>query len=224
VVVLFLLGYFIYVKKIPKDTGLKESTDKRQDIKNLIISLWPIALTIVTILVFKIPVHYAVFPIIVLSAVLNKFSFEEIKPMFRSAIEGKLILTTVVIMMFKEILVFTGVIERLPGYFSVLPIPPVIIFMLIFFFGTLVAGSQGMIAIALPLAYATMPNGGLALMILIMCTTYIAMQVSPTHICLAIVVEYYGTSFIDLIKKTMPIILMFAVISSIYSYLLYVFL
>jgi len=221
VVVLFLLGYFIYVKKIPKDTGLKESTDKRQDIKNLIISLWPIALTIVTILVFKIPVHYAVFPIIVLSAVLNKFSFEEIKPMFRSAIEGKLILTTVVIMMFKEILVFTGVIERLPGYFSVLPIPPVIIFMLIFFFGTLVAGSQGMIAIALPLAYATMPNGGLALMILIMCTTYIAMQVSPTHICLAIVVEYYGTSFIDLIKKTMPIILIFAVISSIYSYLLY---
>lgn len=221
VVVLFLLGYFIYVKKIPKDTGLIESNDKGQDVKNLIISLWPIAMTIVIILVFKIPVHYAVFPIILLSLVINKFNFEEIKPLFISAIEGKLILTTIVIMMFKEILTFTGVIQRLPGYFSVLPIPPVIIFMLIFFFGTLVAGSQGMIAIALPLAYATIPNGGLALMVLIMCTTYIAMQVSPTHICLAIVVEHYGTSFIDLVKKTMPIVLIFAAISSLYSYLIY---
>lgn len=224
VVVLFLLGYFIYVKKIPRNTGLEKSNDKRQDVKNLIISLWPIALTIVIILVFKIPAYYAVFPIIVISLVLNKFNFEEIKPMFISALEVKLILTTIVIMMFKEILTFTGVVQRLPEYFSVLPIPPAIIFMLIFFFGTLVAGSQGMIAIAIPLAYATIPNGGLPLMVLIMCTTYIANQISPTHICLGIVVEHYGISFIDLLKKTIPIVLIFIVISSLYSYLLYLLL
>jgi hypothetical protein len=76
-----------------------KSNDKRQDVKNLIISLWPIALTIVIILVFKIPVYFAVFPIIILSFVLNRFTFEEIKPMFISAIEVKLILTTFVIMM-----------------------------------------------------------------------------------------------------------------------------
>lgn len=224
VAVLFWLGYFMHVKKIPKDTGIKESTDKLEDVKNLIISLWPIAVIIVIILGLKVPVHYAVFPIIILSFMINKFSFDEIKPMFISAIEGKLILTTIVIMMFKEILTFTGVIQRLPEYFSALPIPPVIIFMLIFFFGTLVAGAKGMIAIALPLAYATIPSGGLALMILIMCTTYIAMQISPTHICLAIVVEHYGTSFIDLVKKTMPIVLIFVVISSLYSYLLFLLL
>lgn len=224
VIVLFLLGYFIYVKKIPKNTGLEKSNDKRQDVKNLIISLWPIALTIIIILVFKIPAYYAVLPIIVLSFLLNKFSFEEIKPMFKSAIEGKLILTTIVIMMFKEVLTFTGIVQRLPGYFSALPIPPVIIFVLIFFIGTLVAGSQGMIAIALPLAYATIPNGGLALMVLIMCTTYITNQISPTHICLGIVTEHYGISFIDLVKKTIPIVLIFAVISALYSYLLYLLL
>ncbi|EQB89552.1 integral membrane protein (TIGR00529 family) [Clostridium punense] len=221
VVVLFLLGYFMYVKKIPKDIEVKNTNNKRQDLKNLIISLWPIVFTIVIILMLKIPVHYAVFPIIILSFFLNKFSFEEIKPMFASAVESKLILTTIVIMVFKEVLTFTGVIQRLPEYFSALPIPPVIIFMLLFFFGTLVAGAQGMIAIAVPLAYATIPNGGLALMVLIMCTTYIAMQISPTHICLAIVVEHYGTSFIDLVKKTIPILLSFIVISSLYSYLLY---
>ena len=224
VVVLFLLGYFIYVRRIPKNTGIKKTNDEFKDIKNLIISLWPIASTIVIILVFKIPVYCAVLPIIILSFVLNKFNFKEIKPMFISALESKLIVTTIVIMMFKEVLTFTGVIQRLPGYFSSLPIPPVIIFMLIFLLGTLVAGSQGIIAIALPLAYATIPNGGLALMVLLMCTTYITNQVSPTHICLGIVVEHYGTSFIDLVKKTVPILLIFIVISSFYSYLLYLLL
>lgn len=221
VVVLFYLGYFFYVRKIPKSSGISKSNDKLQEIKNLIASLWSIALSIIIILIFKIPVHLAVIPVIVLSIILNKFSLKEIQPMFISAIETKLIITTIVIMVFKEILTFTGVIERLPAYFSVLPIPSVVIFALIFFFGTLVAGSQAIIALALPLAYATIPNGGTALMILLMSMIYISMQVSPTHICLAIVTEHYGTSFIDLVKKTMPILISFVLISSVYSYLIY---
>jgi integral membrane protein (TIGR00529 family) len=221
VIVQFYLGYFFYVRKIPKSIGMPKLKNKPQEIKNILISLWSIALSIIIILVFKIPVHLAVIPVIVLSIVLNKFSFKEIQPMFISAIETKLIITTVVIMILKEVLTFTGVIERLPVYFSMLPIPSVVIFALIFFFGTLVAGSQGIIALAMPLAYATIPNGGAALMILLMSMLYISMQVSPTHICLAIVTEHYGTSFIDLVKKTIPVLIAFVVISSIYSYLLY---
>lgn len=221
VIVQFYLGYFFYVRKIPKSIGMPRLKNKPQEIKNILISLWSIALSIIIILVFKIPVHLAVIPVIVLSIVLNKFSFKEIQPMFISAIETKLIITTVVIMILKEVLTFTGVIERLPVYFSMLPIPSVVIFALIFFFGTLVAGSQGIIALAMPLAYATIPNGGAALMILLMSMLYISMQVSPTHICLAIVTEHYGTSFIDLVKKTIPVLIAFVVISSIYSYLLY---
>ncbi len=222
VIVLFLLGYFFYIRKIPKGVEITKSSNKTQEIKNLIISLWSIALTIIIILTFKIPVHLAVIPVIVLSIILNKFSFKEIKPMFISAIEVKLIMTTIVIMVFREILTFTGVIERLPDYFSALPIPSVVIFALIFFFGPLVAGAQAITALALPLAYATMPNGGVALLILLMCTAYISMQVSPTHICLAIVTEHFGTSFIDLVKKTMPILGSFVLISSVYSYFIYV--
>jgi len=221
VIVLFYLGYFFYVRKIPKGTGIPKSNDKLQEIKNLLISLWSIVLSIIIILVFKIPVHLAVIPVIVLSIILNNFSFKELQPMFISAIETKLIITTIVIMVFKEVLTFTGIIERLPVYFSVLPIPSTVVFALIFFFGTLVAGSQAIIALAIPLAYATIPNGGVALMILLICMLYISMQISPTHICLAVITEYYGTSFIDLVKKTMPIVITFVLISSVYSYLLY---
>jgi hypothetical protein len=123
--------------------------------------------------------------------------------------------------MFKQIITYSGVIQRLPIYFSLLPIPPAIIFTLIFFFGTFLAGSQAIIALAMPIAFATIPNGGLGLMLCLMCMTYIASQVSPTHICLAIVTEEYGVQFKDLVKKTMPIVISFVLISSLYSYLVF---
>ena len=221
VAILFILGYVFYVRKIPKSNGISQSKDKKDDIINLIISLWPIAVTITKILTLKIPVYMAVIPVIIVSAILNKFSVDELIPMVKTAFETKLIVSTVMIMIFKELLTFTGVIGRLPEYFEKLPIHPAIIFSLIFVIGTLVAGSQAIIALALPLAFATIPDGGLALMILLMCMTYIAMQVSPTHICLAIVTEAFDVSFIELVKKTFPILIIFTAITAVYSYLLF---
>lgn len=221
VAILFILGYVFYVRKIPKSNGISQSKDKKDDIINLIISLWPIAVTITIILTLKIPVYMAVIPVIIVSAILNKFSVDELIPMVKTAFETKLIVSTVMIMIFKELLTFTGVIGRLPEYFEKLPIHPAIIFSLIFVIGTLVAGSQAIIALALPLAFATIPDGGLALMILLMCMTYIAMQVSPTHICLAIVTEAFDVSFIELVKKTFPILIIFTAITAGYSYLLF---
>lgn len=221
VAILFILGYVFYVRKIPKSNGISQSKDKKDDIINLIISLWPIAVTITIILTLKIPVYMAVIPVIIVSAILNKFSVDELIPMVKTAFETKLIVSTVMIMIFKELLTFTGVIGRLPEYFEKLPIHPAIIFSLIFVIGTLVAGSQAIIALALPLAFATIPDGGLALMILLMCMTYIAMQVSPTHICLVIVTEAFDVSFIELVKKTFPILIIFTAITAVYSYLLF---
>ncbi|HNR05634.1 MAG TPA: DUF401 family protein, partial [Bacillota bacterium] len=221
VVIQFYLGYFFYVRKIPQNIGMPESRDRMKEIKKLFVSLWSIALSIAIILILKISVHLAVIPVIILSFILNKFSYEEIKPMFVSAFETKLIISTVVIMIFREILTYTGVIERLPNYFSVLPVSSVVIFALIFFFGPLIAGSQAIIALGVPMAYAAIPDGGAVLLILLMCMLYISMQVSPTHICLGIITEHNGTSFIDLVMKTMPVLIAFILISSLYSYLLF---
>ncbi|SDE36744.1 DUF401 family protein [Sporomusa acidovorans] len=220
-VVLFLLGYFYYVRKIPKETGQPNSNKKLTHVKSLLRSIWTIIATIIIILTFKLQVHIAVSMIIILNFIIDRFTWEEIKPMFISAFEYKLITSTIAIMMFKDILTYTGVIDRLPEVFAVLPIPSVVIFALVFLLGTIVAGTQAIIALGIPLAFAAIPEGGVALMVLLMCMTYIAMQVSPTHICLAIVTERFETSFIDLVKRTVPVMFVFLVILSGYSYILY---
>ncbi|GAB6174185.1 hypothetical protein JCM15765_36630 [Paradesulfitobacterium aromaticivorans] len=80
-----------------------------------------------------------------------------------------------------------------------------------------------MIALSLPLAFAAIPTVGVALLIFLMSLSYIAMQISPTHICLAIVTEEFQTSMFDLVKSTLPILVIFMIAASVYSYILYLF-
>ena len=89
-----------------------------------------------------------------------------------------------------------------------LPIPSFLIFTLIFFFGTLVAGSQAIIVLCIPMAMQAVSVGhsGLAMFTLMMCITYIAMQLSPTHICLSLCSEDYKVSQGAMILRTIPLV------------------
>ncbi len=219
--VLFILGYWFYVRRIPVDPGTQAVNDKLQCCKNLGWSLWTIGLTIALILIFRLPVYYAVLPVAIIAAFINRFTLMELAPLFVSAVEVKMIGTAVIVMIFKDVLAYTGVVNRLPEVFATLPVPSVLIFAMIFFFGTIVAGSQAIIALGMPMAFAAIPGGGIALMVLLMSITYISMQISPAHICLAIVVEVFDVSFLSLVKKTLPVMGAFLLIAITYSYVLW---
>lgn len=217
VLVLFLLGYFIYVKKIPRmSQNYKNQIDYKKEYLNVVKSMWAIVGTVLIILIFKTPVYLTVFGIILLNFFIDKFSIKEIIPFFRSAFEIKLIFMTLITMLFKEVLIHAGMIQRLPSYFENSPIEPHIIFALLFFFGTILVGSQAIIAIIIPIAFSTLENTGLAYFTFLMALSYIAMQISPAHVCLGIITEYSGTTFNGLLKKTFPVMLLFIIITTIY--------
>lgn len=220
VLTLFVLGYFFMLRKIPKETDEVRNITKGAALKKFARSLCSIALIIGIILIFDVPVYLAAPMGIVANCVIDRFSPKEILPLFRSALEPIIIGNTILIMIFKNVLTYVGVIEQLPGVFSRLPLSPVVIFGLIFFFGTIVSGSQAIVALCLPMAMAAIPGAGLPLVVLLMCTSYAAMQLSPTHICLFIAVEYFGTGMGALIKRTIPVMVCFCVIMSAYYMLL----
>jgi len=221
VAALFAVGYVVYLRRVPKETGMIPDQPKSYYWKLLAKSVWAIALAIALILVLKLPVEVAVLICIILNIFVNKFSPSELRAFVRSAFEGKLMLSTWLVMIFKEVLSATGVIAALPEFFSTLPIPMFLVFALIFFFGSIVAGSQAIIVLCMPMAITAL-NGGpaLALFILLMCMSYVAMQVSPIHICLAMCAEDYGVPLSSLIGKTLPMVGVFMVISVAYYFLL----
>lgn len=220
VVMLFLLGYLVYIRKIPKNTGMPKETHVGRRWLQLFQSLWAIALIVLLILLFNTPVYLACAISAVLYFFVNRLSFRSIIPYFRSAFEWNIMSNIVVVMFFKNVLAESGVINLLPEAFRKLPLPLPIVFALIFLVGSVIAGSNGIIAMCAPMAYATMPDGGMPLMVLLLCSSYIAMQVSPVHVCLTLIAEYFHTSLGAIVKKTIPVLGLFVVFLIPYYYLL----
>lgn len=224
VVALFLVGYFFYVRKIPNDKeDIDMNINKKEEWINLFKSLLTLVGAVLIILIFKFPVHYTIIGIIIVNFFLDKFTFEEILPFFKTAFEPKLIFTTIAVMIFKEVLIATGLIIRLPSYFVNLPIPLTLIYAILFFLGSIIMGSQATITTMIPLIYGSIQHVGLGYFIFLMSINFIAMQISPTHVCLGIVSDNAGTTFNGLVKKTLPVLGVFIVICAVYAYVLDLF-
>ena len=116
----------------------------------------------------------------------------------------------------KEFISYTGVLKTLPDLLEGLAIPTYIVFALMFFLGGIISGSNGIIALGTPLAFAAIPDGGVPLMVLLMCMSHAASMVSPTHVCSVVAADYFGISLGQLIRKTIPTALLFCVLMLIY--------
>ena len=204
--VLMAIGWLFYLRRIPKDAGFFAGRAKAFYWKLLLRSLWTIIFTVILIVAFGVPVHIAVLACIVCNLFVGRFGWKELRPFFASAFEARLMISTLLIMMFKEVLAAAGVISALPAFFSSLPVPPFLVFALIFFFGSVAAGSQAIIVLCMGMAMAAAAQGGLALFVLLMCMAYAAMQLSPVHVCLAVCAEDYRISLGTLIRKTVPLV------------------
>ncbi|GHU90470.1 hypothetical protein FACS189476_10580 [Spirochaetia bacterium] len=214
------MGFVFYLRKIPKDTGHTASGNRLREVLKLFGNLWTIFAVVVVVIIFNIPVFAIVLGTAVLNIFIERFKWKELAPMFRSAFEWKLLLSAVLIMIFKDFIIASGVIEGMPAFFSQLPLPSFFIYMLIIFFGSIVAGQQAINVVTLPMAFAAGSGEGAPLFILLMTCGYCAMQISPTHICLGIICEYFKTSMGAVIKKTIPVIFSVMAITAIYYLIL----
>jgi integral membrane protein (TIGR00529 family) len=229
-VMIITAGWVLYIRKIPKDTGRPVSDNRLRETGKLLGNLWTILAIVVVVIAVPFPgkmkmftVPITVTAIAIVNLILDKFTFAELKPMFKSAFEPKLIVATVMIMIFKDYIIASGVILTLPEILSQLPIPTFAIYMIIIFAGSIVAGQQAINVVALPMAFAAGTGEGAPLFMLLMTVGYCAMQISPVHICLPIIVEYFKTSMGACVRKTIPAISMVTAFATAYYLVLRMF-
>ena len=178
--------------------------------------MWPILSVILMAVILKMEIYVAGAFIVCIYAFVSKFSASELILFFRSSLQPKLYINTLAVMILKEFIMASNAIHALPDFFAQFPIPTFLIFTLIFFFGSIISGSQAIISLCLPVAMASVPGPGLPLFCLLMGITYVGMQMSPTHVCLTLIADYFGISFGNLIKKTLPAVLTTVVFTVIY--------
>jgi len=210
VITLFALGYVLCLRKIPTDPGTPVSTSKAHDLLHLFQHLWSLVLILALILGFGFQVVASVFVAIAACIIVYHVGFGEMKTMFLSAFEKKMLSNTFLVLVLKELIAYTGVLELLPEA------------ILLFFVATTVSGSTGAIAMGTPLAFAALP-GGMPLMVYLMCITHAASMVSPTHVCLVVASDYFHVTLGELVRKTLPVSLAFCALMTVYYNILLIF-
>lgn len=221
ILTLLMLAYLPYIRRLPKDPGTPCSEHRGKDALHLFQHLWTLLLILLLILFFGLSVVPAVALVIAAAAVVYRFKLKELLAMTGSAFEVSLLLNTFLVLVMKEFIAYTGVLELLPKALSVLPIPTYLIFALLFLIGGIISGINGIIALGAPLAFATI-QGGVPFVVLLMCMGHAASQISPTHVCLVVASEYYHVSLGEVIRKTLPMALLFCLLMIGYYQLLLV--
>lgn len=216
-----LVVYFTYLRKIPKEMPpLSEEVRAKEEIIRLIQNLWTLIAVLVIIIAFNISVCFAGPMVIVVNYFADRFSLKDLPDLLVRSAEPVLLGNMYLIMLFKAVLSYTGVLGLLPDFFGQFPIPMTLSFSLLFFFGTVISGSQTMIALCLPMALLAFPEGGIPLLVMLMGIAWAAMEVSPTHVCSFVAADYFHTTLGDIVVKALPSVLIFSAISYGYGLLL----
>ena len=112
------------------------------------------------------------------------------------------------------------VLGALPDFFRQFPISLPLSFFLLFFFGTIIGGSQAVVALCMPIAMTAIPDEGLPFLAMLMGAVWAAMELSPTHVCAFVAADYYHTTFADLVAKALPSVILFSALCYGYGRLL----
>ena len=215
VLVLFMIGYIPVLSKIPRRSDSHENKNKLSCLIDLLKHLWTLIAVLILVLFFKISVVSSLLIVIFISYFVYRFTFSEFIEIIKESFVVKLLLNSFMVLVLREFINYTGVLALLPGFLSRLPIPAYLVFALLFFFGGIISGSSAIVALGTPIAFGAL-EGSVALMVLLMCMTHGASQISPVHVCLVVASERFNIPITALIRKTIPFALVFAVFAILY--------
>lgn len=213
--------YFTYLIKLPKEMPPLDGTvNGRQEILKLIRNLWTLILVLVIIVAGNLSACIAGPIVIVINYFVDHFTPKDLPEMLVKSAEPVLLGNMYLIMLFKGVLAYTGVLTKLPEFFTKFPIPLALSFALLFFFGTVISGSQTMVALCMPMVMAAFPDAGMPMLVMLMGIAWAAMEISPTHVCAFVAADYFHTTLGDIIAKALPSVVIFSVLCYGYGELL----
>lgn len=213
-----LIVYLFYLRRVPNENiQVEGEVNARKEVFNLFRNLWSLIAILMLIIAFGFSATTAAPLVIVINFFLDHFTAKDLPHLLVHAAEPLLLGNMYLVMLFKGILSYTGAIQVLPEALMKLPIPVTVSFALIFFAGTIISGSQAMIALCMTMAYMANPKGGIGYLVMIMGIVWAAMEISPTHVCSFVAANYYHTTLGDLVVKAIPCVILCSIAAYIYG-------
>jgi len=215
-----IFPYFTTVRKVPKAAGLTPSENKKKDLSDLLLALWPIILLIVIVLFCGFSTSLVTLAVCTVLYIFYRFPVRRLWKMLGESFHFPIMVGMAFILILKDIIASTDVILTLPERFSALPIPLYMVYALVIFVGGLTGLSNVIMAVMFPVVFSTIPGAGIPLLLLLMGFSHSAAQISPTHICLEVAVGYFKSDYKTLVLKTLPVTIVYCVSAVLYYLIL----
>ncbi|QNB47629.1 DUF401 family protein [Thermanaerosceptrum fracticalcis] len=190
-----------------------------QDLKLLLIHLLPFM--IVGLLVFTgVKVPFALFITVAILMVLYKYNLTRALGALKAGMELNTILLVIGVMFFKQVIITTGSVERIPELSYVLGIPVWLILLIIPWFIGMVNGmASPTVVIAFSILGEMVGQGipNLGYILLVFLSSFAGTRLSPAHLCILLTTEYFGSDYSKLFKRSLIpelVVLLFSVMWS----------
>ncbi|OWZ84729.1 DUF401 family protein [Natranaerobius trueperi] len=209
-IITFIIGYKWLFRTTNIDISLVETERSSDDVFTFIKSTFPLFTAVGTAIFTPLNIP----PALLIGILLASFNYIDSKHPMKSVISGvgsalkntkySMTLTILGIMIFKDFIETSGVVEQLTNYLitSGIPIPILIVLVPI-----ITAGLTGVNSAALGISYPIMApimnphEGNLALLGIFYTASVFGYYLSPFHLCLLLTKEYFKTSFNKLYKE-----------------------
>lgn len=203
-----LLG-LVMLKKLPPRPAAETDAVQAplgQRIWRLVSALWPFELLLALIMIGKLQVHIACLVTLAVLCLTTRTGPKQWWPLIRSKTKWRLLVITVSIMVFKDLLSVSGAIDALPPVISRLPLPPLIIYSLMCLFISIITGVifSGT-GIVVPLLMATVPGFTPGMLAFLQVSGYIGAQITPTHSCVVLSSDYFHANLGRTILRSLPL-------------------
>ena len=205
VIVMIAVGYFIGLRNTkPQKIDNKTEVNKKANLKLLILSFFPIIVTVVLNAALGIDIAIATFIGVIAILVITRTSFEVFKKTMKNKAVWEVTLAAFGAMLLKNVTVASGASEILGNALAstnmdqmllVSIVPAVVAF--------LIGSTSGAIALSVPILAETVafvPKTASLLYI----QSYLGYMIAPTHLCLVFTAQYFKSSINSSFKYLIP--------------------
>ena len=213
-----LIGYIFYIRRIEKsrsDGGSLAAT-----FKGIFSTIWPVLLTVSIYGVFKIEMAWGALISIALLLAITRPRKKQWWGPVKKGLSYKLVFLVFGILSFQTVLELSGAVASIQSLSVEYNFPAEVIIVLVSFTSGLLTG---MLAALVALSYSLLagflysPEIIPSNILLAFVAGYIGMMVSPTHLCLTLTNDYFGSDLLKVIKTMIiPLLLLGGI-----GYLLY---
>jgi integral membrane protein (TIGR00529 family) len=174
----------------PESSGAGQNRTLK--LKEFFASTLPILIILFMVLALKIDVLPSLLVVVAGLIIRYRYGKQTITEIAQKAFSLDIIMLVVGVMIFKNMLVKTGVVESLPPVLLGFGIPtPLVIFLLPFIVGVLTGMSTAFIAITFPIILGLIDHGELWPIAFAYASGFAGMMVTPMHLCLALTINFY---------------------------------